>query len=345
MPLALRSLGGAFRARRLAALAALAPLAAACDRTPATAPDAGPAASRAPDRRGGGLPDRYVLPGDAVFPEGIAYDERTGTVYVTSTADGTVFRGDVRDDTLAVFLPGRADGRTTAVGVAVDPRRQRLFVAGGETGRVFVYDTRTGALLASLAGGAAPTFVNDVAVAPDGAAYVTDSRSPFIYRVVEEGGAFRLERWLDLTGTAVVYRTGFNLNGIEVAPGGRYLFTVQSNTGQLFRVDTRTRAVARVDLGGDGLPNGDGLFLRGATLYAVQNRDGVIAEVRLRGFGPGAPSGRVVGRTGDPSFRFPTTLEEARGRLLVVNAQFDRRGPGLAPDLPFTVSVVRAPGG
>ena len=53
----------------------------------------------------------------------------------------------------------------------------------------------------------------------------------------------------------------------------------------------------------------------------------------------------MVARTGDPSFRFPTTVEAARGRLLVVNSQFNRRGPGLAPELPFTVSVVRPAGG
>jgi Cu-Zn family superoxide dismutase len=286
-----------------------------------------------------------VLPGAAVFPEGIAYDGRTGTIYVTSTTDGTVYRGDVRDGTLSPFLAGGADGRTTAIGIAVDPLRQRVFVAGGATGRIFVYDARTGALLANLTGGASPTFVNDVVVAQDGTAYATDSQSPVLYRVVEDGaGGFRLERWLDLTGTAITYQPGFNLNGIEITPDGRYLFVVQSNTGQLFRIDTRTRAVAAVDLGGTSLPAGDGLLLRGTTLYVVQNALGTIAEVRLGGFGPGAPRGTVVGRITDPSFRFPTTVEEARGRLLVVNSQFDRRGPGRTPETPFTVSVVQPHG-
>lgn len=148
-------------------------------------------------------------------------------------------------------------------------------------------------------------------------AYATDLQDPVVYRVVEDrAGGFRL--------------------------GGRYLFTVQSNTGQLFRVDTRTREVAEVDLGGESLPNGDGLFVRGATVYAVQNALGVIAEVRLGGVGAPAPSGRVVARTGDASFAFPTTLGEARGRLLVVNSQFNRRGG--QPVLPFTVSVVKLTG-
>jgi Cu-Zn family superoxide dismutase len=329
--------------RRPARAAAALLLLGACDRAPATAPDA-PRAARAAADGGGPLPDRYVLPGANVFPEGVAYDQRTGTVYVTATGDGTVYRADARDSALAPFLPGGADGRTTAIGVAVDPLRQRVFVAGGATGFLFVYDATSGALLARLATGTAPTFVNDVAVAQDGTAYFTDSRTPVLYRVTEDGaGGFRLDRWLPLDGTAVRYQAGFNLNGIEVTPDGRYLFTVQSNTGRLFRVDTRTRAVAEVDLGGELLPNGDGLLLRGATLYAVQNQQGVIAEVRLAGFGPDAPRGRVVGRLSDPSFRFPTTVDEARGRLLVVNSQFNRRGG--TPELPFTVSVVKAAGG
>jgi Cu-Zn family superoxide dismutase len=340
MPSAVRAPARAVhRAFPRARLLAVALLAAACDRAPATAPV--PSAAPAADRASGGLPSRYVLPGAAVFPEGIAYDERTSTVYVTSTTDGTVFRGDVRDGTLAPFLPGGADGRTTAIGVAVDPRSQRLFVAGGATGRVFVYDARTGALVANLAGGSSPTFVNDVAVARDGVAYATDSQSPVLYRLVPDGAGYRLERWLDLTGTAIRYQAGFNLNGIEATEDGRYLFTVQSNTGRVFRIDTRTRAVVEVDLGGERLLSGDGLYLRGATLYAVQNALGVVTEVRIRGLGSDAPGGRVVDRITDPSFRFPTTLEVARGRLLVVNSQFNRRGPGLTPELPFTVSVVK----
>lgn len=329
------------RAAHLLAALALA-ASASCDRAPTTSPLADAAPVSAAKDAEAGLPARYVLPGATVFPEGIAYDQRAGVIFVSSTTDGTIFRGDLRDSVLTAFLPGRADGRTTAIGLGVDPLRERLYVAGGGTGKIFVYNSRTGALLAAFQGGTpGATFVNDVAVAEDGAAYFTDSQSPVIYRVVaDEAGRFRLERWLDLRGTAVRYQPGFNLNGIDVTPDGRYLFTVQSNTGQLFRVDTRTQAVAEVDLGGERLVNGDGLFLQGATLYAVQNQQGVIAEVKLQGFGPTA-RGRVVERRTDASLRYPTTLEGVRGRLLVVNSQFDRRGAGAAPELPFTVSVLK----
>ena len=297
------------------------------------------AAPDAAAKGNGGHPDQYVLPGTAVFPEGITYDPRGGgTIYVTSTTDGTIFCGDPKDTTLAPCFPGGTGGRTTAVGIDVGSEGQ-LFVAGGGTGRVFVVSS-TGAPLATLvATTSRTTFVNDVAVVKGDTAYVTDSQNAVIYRVYRTaGGAYTLEQWLPLAGTAIEYRPGFNLNGIAASPSGRELYVVQSNTGLLFRIDVATKTVTRIDVGGALFPNGDGIEVRGNTLYVVQNMQQQIAEVRLSGDGT---SGTLVGRTGDPSFRFPTTFVEARGRFLVVNSQFNRRGPGLTPELPFTVSVIK----
>ena len=57
-----------------------------------------------------------------------------------------------------------------------------MFVAGGPAAEVRVFDRR-GALLAELATGAAGSYLNDVWIGPDGAAYVTDSSLPVIWRV------------------------------------------------------------------------------------------------------------------------------------------------------------------
>jgi Cu-Zn family superoxide dismutase len=323
---------------RLAA-AAVAFTAIGCsDNSSTIAPSSAPLASRSGNP--GALPDQYILPGNAVFPEGIAYDQRSGSVFVSSTTDGTIFRGDVTSETLTPFLAGNVDGRTTAIGLAIDDRG-RLYVAGGGTGLVFVYDGATGALIAKGSSGATPTFINDIVVAPDGSAYATDSQSPFIYRINRDAsGNFTLERWLNLTGTAFVSLPGFNANGIEVTPNGRYLILIQSNTGKLFRIDIETRAVTQFDLGGATFPSGDGILLQGTTLFVLQNSTAVLSEIRLD---VAHATGTVVGSTTDPSFAFPTSLDFARGRLLVVNSQFNRRGPGLTPALPFTVSVVKRP--
>jgi Cu-Zn family superoxide dismutase len=322
------------------AVGALATLAACND--PATAPNATLTAPGGPSARvdGGPLPTRYVLPGSSVFPEGIAYDERTQLVFVSSTTDGTIFRGSASDETLTPFLPPGADGRTTAVGLEVDSDGH-LFVAGGQTGFVWVYDELTGDRIAALQTGSSPTFINDIAVDKDGIAYITDSMSPVIYRARPNGsGGYTIERWLELAGSPIVYGPGFNLNGIVVSPSDRYLFTVQTNTGKIYRIDIATKDIVQLDVGGATFVNGDGLWIRGNTLYVLQNQQAIITEIRVQ---PNQARGTVVSQTTDPSFAVPTSLVGARGRLLVVNSQFNRRGPGLTPVLPFTVSVVAIP--
>ena len=143
------------------------------------------------------------------------------------------------------------------------------------------------------------------------------------------------EAWLDLTTTPIVYQAGFNLNGIVATPDDRYLIVSQTNTGELFRIDLATKAVVQIDLGGESVA-GDGLALRGQTLFAVAG--GLIVKVRLS---DQFTSGDVLSRTGDASFSSPTTLAIARGRLLVVNSQFANQGG--TPTLPFTVSSVPIP--
>ncbi len=54
-------------------------------------------------------------------------------------------------------------------------------------------------------------------------------------------------------------------------------------------------------------------------------------------------SGRVVAQTTDRTFMYPTKAAFARGRLLVVNSQFDRRSAQADSELPFTVSTIRRP--
>jgi Cu-Zn family superoxide dismutase len=185
------------------------------------------------------------------------------------------------------------------------------------------------------------TFVNDVALGPDGSAYFTDSINPRLYRLFpyEEGG-YGFEPFLDLEETPLEYGEGFNLNGIAATEDGRHLITVQSNTGNLYRIDTRSKEIRQVDLGGETLENGDGILLDGRTLYVVRNRQGLIFPVRLA---QDFASGEVGEGFTDPSLAYPTTIAAYDGHLLVVNSQFDRRQSGEEPELPFTVSSIEIP--
>jgi Cu-Zn family superoxide dismutase len=123
-----------------------------------------------------------------------------------------------------------------------------------------------------------------------------------------------------------------------VTPDGKYLITVQSNTGKLFRIATDTKEVSEISLaGGDRMTNGDGLLLDGQTLYVSRNSLNLMVQVRLAAdYG----SGQQIGSFTDPSFGLTTTMARAGDRLLVVNSQFNRRDN---PALPFTISSVRIP--
>jgi len=133
-------------------------------------------------------------------------------------------------------------------------------------------------------------------------------------------------RTLPLTGD-LVFQTGFNLNGIAAAKGGRVLVVVQSNTGKLFTVSPRSGDTREIDLGGATVTNGDGLLLRGRTLFVVRNQLNLIAVVQLN---RSLSRGRVVAELTDPDFDVPTTITFAAGRLYAVNARFGIPDPTTA---------------
>ena len=128
---------------------------------------------------------------------------------------------------------------------------------------------------------------------------------------------------------------GFNANGIAETPDRRALLVIQSNTGLLFRVDPNTGEATRVDLGGELLPNGDGLLVRGRTLYVVQNQLNRVAVLRLDRAGR---TGSLVGTITSPNFDVPTTVARHGRSLYLPNARFT------TPPTPATTySATRVP--
>jgi sugar lactone lactonase YvrE len=254
------------------------------------------------------FPDRIELP-PGFQPEGIAVGRGT-TFYVGSIPTGAVYAGDLRTGEGDVLVPAQA-GRAA---IGLEEAGGVLWVAGGPTGKAFLYDAATGDDIAQLTLTTAPSFINDVVVTRE-AAYFTDSVNPFLYRVDRH----TLEvTAIPLTGD-LVYLAGFNVNGIDAAPDGKTLVLVQSNTGKLFTADAATGVTEEIDLGGATVPAGDGILLAGKTLYVMQNRLNLVAKVELS---PDLSSGEVVSRTGAAGFQVPTTLARFGNRLYAVNARF-----------------------
>jgi Cu-Zn family superoxide dismutase len=285
-------------------------------------------------------PSSYILPGSAVFPEGVAYQPTTGNFFVSSTTDGSILRGNAMETAAAPFIAG-GGVQFSAIGVKVDDAG-RLIVAGGVTGEVRVYDAATGTPIRTFTTGPGG-FLNDIAVAKNGDLFVTDSFRPVLWRIpaaeIGPGAPVAAEAWLDLTGEIPYVAGQFNVNGIVATENGKRLVVSQSFTSELFRIDVATKLVTEVDLGGEAVA-GDGLALVGRILYAGEPFLQQIAKVSLSG---DLSTGTVLSRTTDPSFLTPTTLALAAGRLLVVNSQFERLFAGLPPILPFTISTIPLP--
>ena len=63
------------------------------------------------------LPREYSIPGAAVFPEGVTLRPGTDQFFVSSTTDGTIFRGRLGRAAMRPFLEPGAHGRSNAVGL------------------------------------------------------------------------------------------------------------------------------------------------------------------------------------------------------------------------------------
>ena len=267
------------------------------------------------------FPDVIQLP-RGFQPEGIEVGKGT-TFYVGSVANGSIYRGNLRTGAGAILVPGETG--KAATGIELD-NKSRLWVAGAGTGKAYVYNAKSGALLRTYTFAASDTFINDVVVTRT-AAIFTDSRKAVLYHVaIGPGGALGTMHTISVTGDFAL-ASGFNLNGIDATPDGNTLIAVQSNSGKLFRIDATSGVAREISLGSESVPNGDGILLTGKTLYVVQNQLNRVAVVRLSA---NLGSGQVLTRLADPDFAVPTTIDDHGRRLYAVNARFGIMNPGAA---------------
>lgn len=280
------------------------------------------------------FPDVIPLP-NGWQPEGIASGAGT-TFYVGSIPTGAVYQGDLSTGEGSILVPAQ-EGRS-AIGLKYDPRTELLYVAGGATRYAYVYDAVTGANVAAIQLTTLPSFINDVVITPD-AVYFTNSSQPTLYSIaLGEDGTFdpnATVQEIPLVGDYVFTPGAFNANGIAATPNGDTLIIVNSVDGVLYNVDPATGVATRIDLGGGSVPNGDGILLKGKTLYVVQNQLNQVAVIRLNS---DFTAGTIQDTITSPLFRVPTTIADFGNKLYVVNARF---GTTPTPDTEY--EVVRVP--
>ncbi|SOB84767.1 hypothetical protein [Streptomyces sp. 1331.2] len=247
-----------------------------------------PAAAAPADR-----PAPAVITGQAptLVPESGVWDATRHRFLLGSLRHGTVSAvgtdGNVRT---LVDDPGTL---TEIAGLRIDPLRHRVLVTNldngigerssaatqGRLAGIGAYDLDTGRRLfytdlAAVAADGGNHLANDIALGPDGTAYVTDSFAPVVYRVAPDGTGSVLLRDQRLAADSGSY----GLNGI-VHRDGR-LVIGKWDDGTLWQVPLRNpAAVRRVEVaGGASLLHLDGLLGR---------PDGSIAGITNALFGAG----------------------------------------------------------
>jgi hypothetical protein len=282
--------------------------------------------------------ESYPLPGDTLFPEGIAYHQSKGKFYTGSVTSGDILEVDVKTGDVRTFASGSAQGRKAATGLKLD-NQGRLWVCGGADNKIHVLGA-DGALIKSwntqtLFGSG---FINDCII-DDDFVYFTDSRVKKIYRTSVKGDPGNLEEWLTFTDAQIPYAaTGTNANGIVTTPDKKYLIIVVSSSGKLYRIDKSTKAIQEITLN-TPVNSGDGLYLDNSTLYVSRNATGLIFPVTLNADYTQGTVGAGFGN----NLLFNTTIAKAGKYFLVVNGQLNRRNTEPGPQLPFTVSRVTIP--
>lgn len=282
------------------------------------------------------------LLGDSLFPESIAYQPYRQTFYVSSFNDGSIQTVDRKSN--SVFIqPAGTDGRTSALGVKVDPKRERLWVIAPDA--VYIYDLKTNTLkkknvLTDIIN-VQSSLLNDLCLDKDGNAFITDSYNPYIFRV--DGETLQMSNWLDVSQSIPFGQQNnvpFNLNGIVITPDGKYLLSVKTNDGSFWKIDIAEKTVSQVHLS-ELVTFGDGLtWQRGKKLFVIRNFINKISRIE---FSQDFNAGEVTDVNAS-GLEVPTSAVYSEDKLVVVNSEFDHNptfgGDGV-PTLPFHLTFVK----
>lgn len=260
----------------------------------------------------------FTAEGRDLIPEGIAFDPKTGQLYI----------GSMNRNEILVLAPGGKQrqlvgpdaGLGQILGLAVDRERGQLLAVDigpltaepekQRSGAVLAIDLGSGKVSRRLEAEGA-LQLNDVTTARDGTIYATDSGTGGLWRATLKDAS--LESWLPETALP-------GANGLAVSPDGAALYVAHS-TG-VARIDIESGELTpriandtRETLGAI-----DGLYARGHSLYGIQNvtNPGRVIAIVLDDSGSRAVAVNTLLSHHHPAMHEPTTGTLAGDRLLIL---------------------------
>jgi sugar lactone lactonase YvrE len=277
--------------------------------------------------------------------EGVARDADGGLVL--SSIRWGVLRRVAPDGALTPFGP---EGRQAMFGLVADPARGALWVASSPSnidgqadrpGELIRLDPRTGEATATFTAEGPDHAFGDVAVGPDGAVFVGDTKAQQV--LVLAPGAARLQVLAALPSTG-------SPQGMAVSADGRWLIFSDYRTG-LHRLDL-SQGYGRRDYAADAFtplaaPEGvelrgiDGLARHGDTIIAIQNgtRTPRVLRLTLSEDWSAVAAGEAL-LEGAPLEEPTTGFVEGDSLVFVSRSQWTDFGPDGRPKTPAPAPAV-----
>ena len=261
-------------------------------------------------------PVAFRLTDPKLIPEGIGYDAKRDRFFIGSVAQKKIVvtdrKGDARD------LSKAEDKLDCVLGMIVDPAREQLYAVStngfldeAKTQRrnaVFRYDLKTGRL-ADRFDAPEAMQLNDIAIAPNGTIYATDSMSSTLFRKKPD------EKTLTPFGSKGAVPEA---NGITLGADGNLYVAI--STG-IAKIDTSTGAPTRMPQPDTVVTGGcDGLYWHEGDLIGIQNvtNPGRVVRIELADKGTRVAGLIVLQSHHHPDFAEPTTGTIAHGALNVI---------------------------
>ena len=286
---------------------------------------------------------QVVIDDTGVFPESLT-STAAGDLIIGSSGKGTIYRAAPGADKASVWIDPKTSGMSGVLGVFADEKSHTLYACSVAFGAppekadslsaLRAFDLKSGAAKAAYPmpdGG--KSLCNDIAVARDGTAYVSETRGGRVLRLKK--GASALEVWVKDDRLA-------GADGIAIGGDGAvYLNSVSA--GRLFRIPVAAGGMAGAiaELQPSlKLDRPDGLrAIGGARFLMAEGGAGRITEVVV----DGDKATIVPLKTGDPGV---TAVTLTQGRAWIINAKFNYRSDPALKDKspePFTADAVDVP--